>query len=219
MKTKLLSLAILSVVSLGAQAQNDSLTNGAQSEANLTAGTKVNRVYSTADGSKVKYAFSSSVRKDGKVCVSTQTHGLPEGAYTNWWMVFNNPEFCSNPRPFGQGRCGGPDVANPDVNATVMWATSSIVDMDGTAHFSSCVTEGELSHYHLMGSHDGLLDSSKAEVQVVVRYHGPIDPLNTTLLGEQLTTFGGGCANDAEGVEGFACNNLQVTVHPGPTLE
>ncbi|MFT5163357.1 MAG: hypothetical protein ACI9FJ_001952 [Alteromonadaceae bacterium] len=215
-KTNLLSIALLSTLSLGALslgAHSAELANSDAQSAKLPFGTTVNHMYDLGSKSKVNRASSKLTRDFGELCISTNTAELPVGAYTNWWMVFNNPEFCENPRGFGGSKCGGPDVANPDVDATVMWSAAGIVNADTKGHFSSCLAEGELSHYVLMGTGSGLTDSQKAEIQLVVRYHGPVDAMDATLLGEQLTSFSGGCANEAEGIEGHECNNLQVTIH------
>ncbi len=209
-KMNLVSIALLSALSTGVQAAELTDEHNALSS-KLPFGTSVSQVISAADGSIVNGASTRLERTFDKICISTTTKDLPAGAYTNWWMIFNNPEFCENPR--GGGQCsGGPDVANPDVDTTVMWAAGGLVAHDGTGHFSSCTGIGELSHYIVAGG-NGLVDPQKAEIQLVVRYHGPIDVTDYETIGKQVTLFPGGCADPANGVEGFACANLQFSAH------
>jgi len=153
---------------------------------------------------RIRRAWSKVVRKDGSMCMSINTRQLPEGSYTNWWLIYNNPENCASKT------CGVPDLFNPSVNATLMFAAAGIVGPNKKSIFSGCVDEGELTHEVLIGT-DGVADVKKADVQVVVRYHGPSkfdDPLG---LGEQVSVEQGGCENAAQGIAGFPCFDVQIT--------
>lgn len=123
---------------------------------------------------------------------------LPEGTYTTWWVVFNNPELCED-------GCGLDDLENPDVNASVFWATGEVVDNGETGVFSASLLENHLpegSDQVLFG--DGLIDSFEAEIHLVVRSHGPAIP---GLEEEQISTFNGGCPPNE-------CIDVQFSVFP-----
>ena len=96
------------------------------------------------------------------------TTGLPAGAYTNWWIIFNNPDGCA-------GECGLPDVfpGGPS-NPSVFWATGGVVQDNGVGNFQATIDEGEPSKGpdgFLLGT--GLMDAANAEVHIIIKYHGP----------------------------------------------
>lgn len=156
-------------------------------------------------------AKASLRRTENEVCYHLRTNGLPEGAYTNWWVIYNNTDACQNPSGFGNMSCGEADLDNPDVQATVMWATGGVVSFTGKTMFGACTSIGELSHAVLpMGSGQGLLDANGAEIQLVIRYHGPAEVTDATLLGEQLNSFMGGCSDPDNGIEGYDCYDPQM---------
>ena len=171
-------------------------------------------VYSLTSGESVKNARSVLKRSDDMVCTKIDTHDLPGGAYTAWWLIYNNPEFCSNPLPFVTSQCSEQDLGNMDVQATAMWSAAEVVGPDGIAHISSCIEPEELTHAVLpVGTQEGLLDIDKAEIHVIIRNHGPGEYANAQLFGEQLNSFDGGCATDMQ--DGFDCSNAQITVNVG----
>ena len=123
---------------------------------------------------------------------------LTPGAYTVWWVVFNNPEFCVD-------GCGSDDLERPEVNASSFWATGEIVDDEGTENFSVQLLEGELptgSDQVTLG--DGLVDSFSAEIHPIIRSHGSVI---SGLEEVQTTTLNGGCPPNE-------CENLQFAVFP-----
>lgn len=69
--------------------------------------------------------FATLNRGDDWVQVNVQTSGLPGGAYTVWWFVFN-PHGCV-------GGCGEDALFNPDAQASVFWATGGVVGDNGIA--------------------------------------------------------------------------------------
>ncbi len=117
----------------------------------------------------------------------TTSRLLPSGAYTNWWVIFNRPEFCS------AGGCGMKDFpqngGNPNVQASVLWAAGRVADANGHATFSGNLTaDGTVPGFVIFGP--GLLNPS-AEIHIIVRSHGPA--LTGADLEAQLTTPKGGC--------------------------
>ena len=48
---------------------------------------------------------SRLTREGDGLTLTANTHGLTPGAYTVWWAVFNNPEYCV-------GGCNGEDFGN-----------------------------------------------------------------------------------------------------------
>ncbi len=139
-------------------------------------------------------ANSSSVliRNQNGVWYYITTVGLvPNGPYTNWWVVFNHPEFCS------AGGCGMKDFpqngGNPNVQASVLWATGRVADANGHATFSANLTaDGTVPGFVIFGP--GLLNP-RAEIHIIVRSHGAASS-DPAVLQAQLTTPKGGCTNN-----------------------
>lgn len=127
--------------------------------------------------------------------VRVATTGLNENsAYTVWWVVFNNPAACV-------GGCGPDDLGNPAVNAAVFYAAGFVTGgdgvgtEDGTGNVSSYVNAGALpvgTDIVADGTGDRLEPGNgyRAEVHIVVRTHGMINPMT---VHEQIGTFNGGC--------------------------
>lgn len=167
----------------------------------------------TEDGSVVQGSSAKLTRSADAVWLNINTTDLQPGAYTVWWVVFNNPAMCS-------GSCGADDFANPAVAASVFFATGGVVGRGGTGHFRAHVEEGDVSAVpgqHLFGP--GLMNAEGAEIHIVIRYHGPVAP---HILEKQISTFGGGCMGPA-GEEDpvvadriFPCYDPQAAVFPAP---
>ncbi len=116
-----------------------------------------------------KGGFAILHRGNDWVSYNLHTTGLPAGAYTNWWIIFNNPEECSGVP------CGLGDLGNALVNPSVFWSTGGIVQDNGVGNFQATIDEGEPSKGpdgFLVGT-DGLVDAAKAEVHIIIKYHGP----------------------------------------------
>ena len=45
---------------------------------------------------KIGGAKSTITRSEEMVCMTTTTRDLPPGAYTAWWVLFNDPSGCQN---------------------------------------------------------------------------------------------------------------------------
>lgn len=163
---------------------------------------------SVVQGSSAKLTRSADA-----VWLNLNTTELAEGAYTVWWVVFNNPAMCS-------GSCGMDDFSNPAVGASVFFATGGVVGRDGTGHFRAHAEEGDLPSMPgqlLFGP--GLTNAEGAEIHVVVRYHGPVAP---AILQKQITTFGGGCMGPPGEMDPvpadriFPCYDPQVAIFAAP---
>jgi hypothetical protein len=173
-----------------------------------------------ADGSDVQGSAVTLSRGDSVVWIRANTTRLPPGTYTTWWVVFNNPSAC-------EGACDMADFpqngGNPDVMASVLYATGGAVGSNGVGYFIAYLEEGVLptpGSQHRFGP--GLLDAESAEIHFVVKFHGPpaSDP---TLLEKQTTTIWGGCSggpgqppDPVEADQLFPCYDPQAAALPRP---
>lgn len=147
------------------------------------------------------------------------TTGLPPGAYTNWWLIFNRPEECRD-APFGIP-CGANDaVADTSVAASVFWATGGVVEVGGVGTFAgrTCIGGdlGTPASQHFFGP--GLLDPQGAVVKLVVKYHGPPSDSSKGLFSQTHTALGG-ClsgANAIIGRDGVRCFDAQIVGFDAP---
>ena len=118
------------------------------------------------------------------------TSGLePGNAYTLWAAVFNHPSACIVPNACTLADAMAPD---PAVALEVIGVTGHVVGGSGRATFSGRIEVGDIG---IRGV--GVLNTSEAEVHLVLRSHGPKLPGNA-----QLTEFNGGCPPNA-------CMNVQ----------
>jgi hypothetical protein len=169
--------------------------------------TSVSDVVTLPGLAPVHGAASTLVRGESSVAVVLRTGGLePLAPYTIWWVVFNAPEGCL-------GACDADDIFAPDgslaINAnadlSILFAGGTMTDDTGSAAFSAMLMVGEPLGQVVYGP--GLRDAATAEIHVVVRSHGPLDPARAF---EQLTTFeahpaiGGGCGD---------CADMQAAIH------
>jgi len=160
------------------------------------------------DRVKIEDAKSKIVRTDDSVCITTKTRDLPPGAYTNWWVMFNDPANCVNGTGFGKSRCGSGDPA------AVMWATGGIVGPDGVGYFNACINEGEVPGQLLRPPG---LTNANAEIHVIIKWHGDSAFGDAQRLGEQLTSVSGACDQfAATNYLGMAnCPDPQIVIHRG----
>ncbi|MCH8992905.1 MAG: hypothetical protein IIA44_14300 [Acidobacteria bacterium] len=133
---------------------------------------------------------------------------MPVGGWTVWWFIFNNPSACSD------GECGLNDAlpppGNPEVGVAVLWATGGIVGPDRMGHFSAHLGVGAdaAPGQVLWGE---LTNPMGAEVQLIVKYHGPASFGDPALV-DELSTSRGSCKTDSN-PEGFPCYDAQVAIH------
>ncbi len=124
------------------------------------------------------------------------------GAYTVWIVIFNRPENCT---AGGPGHCMGPDLGNPAVEGSIVYGTGNIVGSDGIGNFHGSLAEGTPPAGIQMnvpaGTANGLKDSKRAEIHLVVRGHGPVSA--TGQAPNQLSTFENGC---------MSCQDVQAVI-------
>ena len=137
------------------------------------------------DGSAVQGSSARLARHDNAVWLQINTTDLPEGAFTVWWVIFNNPGACV-------GGCGEDDLFRPAVGASVLWATGGIVGRNGVGHFRAHLEEGELPGMpgQILLPGPPLQNAEAADIHVIVRYHGLVVP---SIAVKQTTTSYGGC--------------------------
>lgn len=172
-----------------------------------SAHTSETTAYRFSDFSAVEGSYSQLIRGNGLVTMELTTGGLePEAPYTTWWVIFNTPAGCS-------AACDLDDLFNPDgtlnlnpnANISMLFADGAMTDADGNVNFNAVLPVGRALGELLAGP--GLVDPRKAEIHIVVRAHGPLDPIRAY---EQLSTFephpilGGTCV---------LCEDVQVTIH------
>lgn len=122
------------------------------------------------------------------------TTGLPPGAYTVWWIIFNDPASCNEPNAAG-GRCAGTeevlDLFLPSTG--VVWATGGIVRSDGVGYFSDRLMVGEQRDETVILGSDlssPLQNTRGAEVHLAIKYHGPASSDRDVLYAQTHTLLG-----------------------------
>lgn len=170
-----------------------------------------NKVWDVKTKQSVKRARSRLVRYKDGVCITTKTRDLTEGAYTVWWVLYNEPDHCANPVPYGKARCGDSDLFNPNVRASVMLASGKIVGPNGKMFLNACIKKGELTTGLFdMGTQEGLTNPAGAEIQMIIRHHGEAHYDDPTLLGSQLSNYLGNC--EVNGGQA-TCEDKQQIIH------
>lgn len=161
------------------------------------------------------HGFATLTRGRDWIKANIKTSGLPAGAYTVWWVVFDAPAGCSQ-------SCGEDDLLNPDANVSIFWATGGVVHRGGTASFKARHEIGddlgEPGTQHILG--DGSIDPSRTEIHNIIKYHGPASDDPDTLY-SQTHTLRGGCDQGANAVDlgepfGVQCFDPQAVAHPLP---
>jgi hypothetical protein len=201
-------LLLLSVVLLFALALSFTSPVGIQRVGAAGAARETQPVYTTPDGfllgPAVPAAYATLVRNKNGLTTNVHTSVISgPGAYTVWWVIFNDPASCA----FYLCTFDEPDL--------VVNATGKIVPAGGAANFGAWVGPGgPYSGEIIFGDpQPGLTNPSGALIVLVVRYHGPAIPGQ---IPEQLTTFfGGGCGFDAMGNPTGPCVDEQLVVFPG----
>ena len=132
---------------------------------------------------------SELVRDAEGISMSFDTTDLPVGAFTVWWVIFNDPTACTN------DDCGGSDArSGGPAEAAILWATSGIVGPDRIGHASAHLKVGLENAPGYVHRGPGLTNPMGSEVHIVVKYHGPPQYDDPEVLALQLTTFVGDCA-------------------------
>ena len=159
---------------------------------------------------------SDLVRTVDGISINIDTTDLPVGAYTVWWVIFDDLSLCSD------GECGENDVLPPHGNAeagvTVGWLPGGIVGPDRMGHFSGSLAVGLENAPGQVMFGDGLTNPIGAEVHVILRYHGPVIWSDANQLLEQLNSYQGNCTPASSlgvgtDVNAFDCYEPQAAVH------
>lgn len=143
-------------------------------------------------------------RKKNHIEGKIKTKDLTPGAYTVWWIIFNDPSACID-------GCDGSDLRDsegvPNPGTSVAFASGKVVKKNGKGNFRAKLKVGDNSGA-LFGP--GLTNLSGAEIHMVIRYHGP---KVKAFMPAQINSFGGGCI----GFGGdFACYDPQAVGFPTP---
>ena len=117
-------------------------------------------------------------------------------SYTVWWVIFNNPSACV-------GGCGGDDLPNPAVRASVLYAAGFVTGMSDTGNVTARLEAGTPPRGIDIETGNGLRRGRgfAAEVHLVIRTHGLTTPGQ---VDQQIGTFNGGCAP--------TCANVQMAL-------
>lgn len=197
-RSVLLLLACIALVSVSSgRAGTNVSRNSSNSAAHL------NWLPASGNAGTIANSSSGLIRNaDGIVATISTTGLLANGAYTVWWVVFNDPQFCSPPQ------CDAGDFpqngGNPNVQASVLWATGRVADEYGQADFGAHLAAGGISAAPGPVQFGPALLTPRAEILLVVRSHGPA--LTGADLNAQLTTFNGGCPPNT-------CEDVQAARH------
>lgn len=143
-------------------------------------------VFDFADEQPIPGAEARMVRTDSGVGYYLSTLGLTAGhTVTIWWVIFNNPEFCAT------DPCTVTDLFVEEVDAAVMGGSGHVVGASGHGRFASHLTEGQITTEHpAFTGGPGLTHPRGAEIHLVVRSHGPLNPES---MPAQISSFEGGC--------------------------
>ncbi len=160
-------------------------------------------------------AASTLMRYDDAVGMTIHTVGLEPGhAYSVWWVIFNNPDACSD-------ECGpddhpthahayktGNEPPDPAVNSSVLWATGQIAGGDGSAYFYANLRVGDPPGMVIFGP--GLTDPMNADIHLLVRDHGKAI---AGKVAEQISTPQGMCPVTKPDPGSAECLDAQVAIH------
>jgi len=147
---------------------------------------------------------STLIRNAEGITMKLHTTDLAVGAHSIWWVIFNNPNECTN-NECGLSDTGAGGAPNP-AEASVMWATGGIVGPDREGHFSASLKVGldKAPGEVLLGP--GLLNPLTAEVHMVVRFHGYPEWDDAERFLAQQSLFLGNC-------DKYPCYMPQASVH------
>ena len=132
-------------------------------------------------------------RNKNGIKVNFKATGLNPGAYTIWWVIWNNPQDCAIP-----GQCNDGDFGQAVlVEVEVMYAGGHVVGNNGKGNFSAHLKAGDDTPESMntafgFPSVGGLRvgNTFDAEVHIVLRTHGPAVP---GLVNDQISSYAGGC--------------------------
>ncbi|GJM28004.1 MAG: hypothetical protein DHS20C17_06390 [Cyclobacteriaceae bacterium] len=190
-------------------------------ERNQRPGISFESVLDMVSGNFDEVGKSLLLRKPGKgLAMVLKAKGEPLTANTAWWIIFNNPENCTD------GICGDdPDFADlingEETGLAMLYASGSVSKKNGESVFVAYLKEGQLTegvNGKLLGQPERVLaegNAGHAQVNLVVRSHGPAIPGQ---IMEQIGSHGGGCVTDFPPfsqipVNEGECADIQASVH------
>lgn len=160
-------------------------------------------------------SFATLKRGKNFIQFNIHTTGLPAGAYTVWWIIFNKPGDCVEPNPAG-GQCAGGAGADFFLPcAAVVWATGGIVQPNQVGNFSDRIYIGEQRDEVVVMGEDldsPLSDPQGAEVHLAIKYHGLASD-DPQVLYEQTHTLLGSCDGNS-GANSYDLNFLPPPFGP-----
>jgi hypothetical protein len=130
---------------------------------------------------------------------------LENGAYSWWWVVFNQPQFCVGGCGLDDLPVGATPISNgdPRVQASLLWGGGFVANGTGAAEVRALLERSKAPGEVRFGP--GLRRPRKAELHIVLRSHG------TAAAGEvanQIGSFDGGCT--PEEIAAMMCPNANV---------
>lgn len=158
-------------------------------------------------GDPVEGANARLVRGPTGVSAEVRTRDLDPGAYTVWWIVWNDPSVCAD-------GCGEDDLGA--AGNFVGFATGGIVGASRVGGFGARLGVGEEGvpgeTLLISNNGEGLTNPAGAEVHLIIHYHGPVVP---DAMPAQVRTFAGGCTPSSTGGLGdgtFDCVDPQAVM-------
>jgi len=131
-------------------------------------------------------------RSPGGLAIDLAIDGLMAGSsYTVWWVLFDNPGACE-----GNG-CGAEgvfddDFGRPQVHATAVNATGFVATSGTNAVQAHLARHDVGGNQVIVGDPSGVDNPYQAQVNLVIRNHGPAES-DPAALHEQLNLFQGHC--------------------------
>ena len=139
-------------------------------------------------------------RYENYIRANFKAENLYPGAYTIWWVIWNNPDECD----LGdfEDVCEEADFPLPgsefnNVGVEVMYAGGLVVGKNGKGNFKGRLYAGDITPESMNTSFGfpsvgGLAvgNTFGAEVHIVLRTHGPAVP---GLVNDQISSYAGGC--------------------------
>ncbi|MGH8203765.1 MAG: hypothetical protein ACREST_04095, partial [Steroidobacteraceae bacterium] len=142
---------------------------------------------------------------------TVSTTGLAaNGAYSIWWVVFNNPQFCVAGCGLDDLPVGATPISNgdPRVRASLLWGGGFVANGTGAAEVRALLERNKAPGEVRFGP--GLKRPRGAELHIVLRSHGP------AVAGEvadQIGRFDGGCTPEEIAMAMCPNANVQFAAH------
>ena len=157
---------------------------------------------------------STLIRNKNGISANYTTSGLTPGhTATVWFIVFNNPDLCSDPG------CGVDDLGDTPAQGDFLLTSGHVIGSDGKATFSGNLEEGDVSGSGLLEvacaeCGIGLQDAEKALVVLALHSHGPA--MEGQDLKAQISSYTGGCeVYQGVGPDNFAGSSSDIPDGPG----